>query len=63
MFRQAATVTKRLTLTEAIRKSWKALALADQSDADSLLAIIKETLEELEAIEATEAPGASSDTK
>lgn len=42
------------TLAAVIRKTWKDLALADQSDADSLLEIIKETLGSLETLEGGE---------
>ena len=42
------------TLATIIRKTWKDLALADQSDADALMAIIKEQTEALEMLEAGE---------
>jgi hypothetical protein len=47
-------VTELKTLASVIRKTWKDLALADQTDADSLLQIIKETLESLETLEGGE---------
>ena len=42
------------TLAAIIRTGWKELALADQTDADQLLEVIKTTLESLEALEAGE---------
>jgi hypothetical protein len=46
--------TETQTLAAVIRSTWKALALADQSDADELLPIIKATLESLEELEAAD---------
>ena len=40
------------TLATVIRTTWKQLALADQTEADQLLEILKETLTSLEEIEA-----------
>lgn len=42
------------TVSQIIRKTWKQLALADQTDADALMEVIKETLEGLESLEAQE---------
>ena len=47
-------VTEIATLATIIRTGWKELALADQTDADQLLEVIKTTLESLEALEAGE---------
>jgi hypothetical protein len=38
-------------LAALTRKSWKSLALADQSDADEMVGILKNLLEGLDAIE------------
>ena len=38
-------------LMKIIRNGWKQLAIADQSDADEVAKILRETLEALEAIE------------
>ncbi len=40
-------------LANIIRGTWKDLALADQSDADQLLEILKTALENLEQLEAS----------
>ncbi|MES2788119.1 MAG: hypothetical protein V4719_00760 [Planctomycetota bacterium] len=47
-------VTEAKTIAMIIRNTWKQLALADQTDADELIAIIKEQTEALEAMEAGE---------
>jgi hypothetical protein len=39
-------------LSKIILAGWRSLALADQSDADALLEVLKEVLEGLEEIEA-----------
>ena len=41
-------------LRRLIKATWKELALADQTDADSLLEIIKLLMEKLEAFETDE---------
>lgn len=46
--------TELKNLAAIIRNTWKQLALADQSDADEMIAIIKEQTEALEALEAGE---------
>ena len=46
--------TEAKNLNAIIRNTWKSLALADQTDADSLLEVLKEALESLEALEAGE---------
>lgn len=45
------TETESRSLSGVIRQTWRELALADQSDADALLEIIKQTLEKLEELE------------
>lgn len=40
------------TIAQIIRTRWKKLALADQTDADEMVAALKEVLEELERLEA-----------
>ena len=39
------------TLGQIICSGWKKLALADQTDADEVVKILQETLEQLEAVE------------
>ncbi len=42
------------TISNVIRNAWKALALADQTDADEVLAVLKAALASLEELEAGE---------
>lgn len=46
------------TLSKIIRTGWKQLANADQSDADEMLAITKQVLEQLETLEEAETTSA-----
>lgn len=45
--------TESKALAKIIRSTWKDLALADQTDADQLLEILKATLENLEQLESS----------